>query len=431
MFPVGNKKETFSFPKYMEKIRQYLIDFQKRKFETFDRELKIKFTKEFITSIIGARRVGKTYFLFNLINKIKDRKKVLYVDFDMPEFLDFDGKSLKELVNFHIQLFGSLEYIFFDEIQNIKNWHLGLKEIYEEKKYFIFITGSSSKLFSKELATQLRGRTITYTLYPLSLREIFSIKNLYFSKDLVSTSELNKILFEFNQYLHLGGYPQIFKEPELKEQIIKDYKDLVLFRDIVERYNIKNIYVIKRFFEYIISSFAKEISIDKFYNYLKSQNVSLSKKTLYNYLEYFENSLFFHFLRTYRIKERLKKVYLNDVVFVDKNEGRKLENIVFIELKRRGENVYYFKNNFECDFVIPSKEAFQVVWELNENNKKREIKGLLEAMRYFRIKKGTIFTYNQEQEIKEDKYKIQVIPVWKWLLNDYFPQPALDFFALW
>jgi hypothetical protein len=402
----------------MEKIKQYLIDFQKRKFETFDRELKIKFTKEFITSIIGARRVGKTYFLFNLINKIKDRKKVLYVDFDLPEFLDFDGKNLKELVNLHLQLFGSLEYIFFDEIQNIKNWHLGLKEIYEEKKYFIFITGSSSKLLSKELATQLRGRTITYTLFPLSLREIFSIKNLPFPKNLISTSELNKILFEFNQYLKLGGYPQIFKEPDLKDQIVKDYKDLVLFRDLVERYNIKNIYVIKRFFEYLISSFAKEISIDKFYNYLKSQNVSLSKKTLYNYLEYFESSLFFHFLRTHRIKERLKKVYLNDIVFVDKNEGRKLENIVFIELKKTEEKIYYFKNKFECDFVIPSKQAIQVVWRLNEDNKKREINGLLEAMRYFRIKKGIIFTYNQEQEIKEDKYRIQAIPIWKWLLKD-------------
>jgi len=402
----------------MEKIKQYLIDFQKRKFETFDRELKIKFTKEFITSIIGARRVGKTYFLFNLINKIKDRKKVLYIDFDLPEFLDFDGKDLKKIVNLHLQLFGSLEYIFFDEIQNIKNWHLGLKEIYEEKKYFIFISGSSSKLLSKELATQLRGRTITYTLFPLSLREIFSIKNLPLPKNLISTSELNKTLFEFNQYLKLGGYPQIFKEPDLKEQIVKDYKDLVLFRDLVERYNIKNIYVIKRFFEYLISSFAKEISIDKFYNYLKSQNVSLSKKTLYNYLEYFESSIFFHFLRTYRIKERLKKVYLNDIVFADKNEGRKLENIVFIELKKTEEKIYYFKNKFECDFVIPSKRAIQVVWELNEDNKKREINGLIEAMKYFRIKKGIILTYNQEQEIKEDKYKIQVTPIWKRLLAD-------------
>jgi predicted AAA+ superfamily ATPase len=126
----------------MEKIKQYLIDFQKRKFETFNRELKVKFTKEFIASIIGARRVGKTYFLFNLINKIKNRKKVLYVDFDLPEFLDFDGKDLKKLVNLHLQLFGKLEYIFFDEIQNLKNWQRGLKEIYEDKKYFIFITGA-------------------------------------------------------------------------------------------------------------------------------------------------------------------------------------------------------------------------------------------------------------------------------------------------
>ena len=139
---------------------------------------------------------------------------------------------------------------------------------------------------------------------------------------------------------------------------------------------------------------------------------------MYNYLEYFESSIFFHFLRTYRIKERLKKVYLNDIVFGNKNEGRKLENIVFIELKKTEEKIYYFKNKFECDFVVPSKRAIQVVWELNEDNKKREINGLIEAMRYFRIKKGIIFTYNQEQEIKEDKYRIQVIPVWQWLLAE-------------
>jgi len=401
----------------MEKIKQYLIDFQKREFDVFDRELKINFTKEFIISIIGARRVGKTYFLFSLINKIKDRKKVLYVDFDLPQFLDFDGRNLKGLVNLHIQTFGELEYIFFDEIQNIKNWQYGLKEIYEEKRYFIFITGSSSKLLSKELATQLRGRTITYTLFPLSFREILSIKDIPLPSKLISTSEKNKILFEFNQYLEIGGYPQIFKEKGLKEEIVRDYKDLVLFRDMVERYSIKNIYVVKRLFEYLISSFAKEISIDKFYNYLKSQNVSVSKKTLYNYLEYFESSIFSHFLRSYKIKSRFKKVYINDIVFVEKEFGRRLENIVFIELLRRKENVYYFKNKFECDFVLHKKQAIQVVWELNEENKKREINGLIEAMKYFKIETGIILTYNQEKEIKVDKYRIQILPVWKWLLE--------------
>jgi predicted AAA+ superfamily ATPase len=401
----------------MEKIKQYLIDFQKREFDVFDRDLKINFTKEFIVSIMGARRVGKTYFLFSLINKIKDRKKVLYVDFDLPQFLDFDGRDLKGLVNLHIQTFGELEYIFFDEIQNIKNWQYGLKEIYEEKRYFIFITGSSSKLLSKELATQLRGRTITYTLFPLSFREILSIKDIPLPSKLISTSEKNKILFEFNQYLEIGGYPQIFKEKGLKEEIVRDYKDLVLFRDMVERYSIKNIYVVKRLFEYLISSFAKEISIDKFYNYLKSQNVSVSKKTLYNYLEYFESSIFSHFLRSYKIKSRFKKVYINDIVFVEKEFGRRLENIVFIELLRRKENVYYFKNKFECDFVLHKKQAIQVVWELNEENKKREINGLIEAMKYFKIETGIILTYNQEKEIKVDKYRIQILPVWKWLLE--------------
>lgn len=399
----------------MEKIKQYLIDFQKRKFEVFERDLKIKFTKQFITSIVGARRVGKTYFLFSLIDKIKDRKEALYIDFDYPEFLDFDGKDLKTLIDLHLQLFGKLEYVFLDEIQNIKNWERGLKEIYEEKKYFVFISGSSSKLLSKELATQLRGRTVSYNLFPLSFKEILEIKNVVFEEKTLSSDKKNKLLFEFNKYLKSGGYPQIFLEPSLKEQIVMDYKDLVLFRDLVERYHVKNIYVVKRFFEYLITSYAKEISIDKFFNYLKSQNVALSKKTLYNYMEYFDSSVFFHFLRTFKIRSRIKKVYLNDIVFAADDKGKRLENMVFIELLRRGEQVYYYKNEFECDFVIPKKQAIQVVWELNEENEKREFKGLLQAMEYFKIKKGIIYTYNQTDEIKEGKYKIKVIPCWEWL----------------
>lgn len=398
-------------------IKQYLIDFQKRKFTPFERSLKVKLTKEFITSIIGARRVGKTYFLFSLINKIKDRKRVLYVDFDYPEFLDFNGKDLKKIIDLHFQLFGKLEYIFFDEIQSLENWQKSLKEIYETKKFFIFITGSSSKLLSKELATELRGRTLSYILFPLSLKEILRIKNISFSKDLLSTKEKNQLIFEFDQYLNFGGYPQVFLEKQLKEEIIKNYKDLVLFRDLVERYHLKNLYVVKRFFEYLISSFAKEISIDTFYNYLKSQNVALSKKTLYNYLEYFESSLFFHLLRSHRLRERIKKVYLNDIVFAGRDQGRRLENLAFLEVLKKSNDVRFFKNKFECDFVIPKKQAIQVCWELNYQNKKREIKGLIEAMEHFKIKTGVILTYNQEQKITERGYKIEVIPLWKWILR--------------
>jgi predicted AAA+ superfamily ATPase len=122
-------------------------------------------------------------------------------------------------------------------------------------------------------------------------------------------------------------------------------------------------------------------------------------------------------LRSYKAKGRFKKVYINDIVFVEKEFGRRLENIIFIELLRRKENVYYFKNKFECDFVLHKKQAIQVVWELNEENERREINGLIEAMKYFKIETGIILTYNQEKEIKLDKYRIQVLPVWKWLLE--------------
>ena len=401
------------------KIKQYLINFQKRRIKTFDRELKIKPTKEFIVSVVGARRVGKTFLLFNLINQIKNRENVLYIDFDYPEFLDFNGADLKDLLDLHQQLFGKLKYVFFDEIQNIKNWEKGLKEIYEMKKYYIFITGSSAKLLSKELATQLRGRTISYNLFPLSFREVLSLKNINFSKKYFSSNEKNKIIFEFNNYFKFGGYPQIALGQDLKEIIIRDYKDLVLFRDLVERYRLKNIYIVKRFFEYLISSFAKEISMDRFYNFLKSQNVALSKKTLYNYLEYFESSMFFHFLRVFNIRERIRKVYLNDIIFSGDDKGRKLENLIFIELLRKKDKIYYFsgKKGVECDFVLPKDMAIQATWELSEENKKREINGLIEAMKYFKLKKGVILTYNQESQLNENGVKIKVVPSWKWLLG--------------
>jgi len=401
----------------MEDIKQYLIDFQERHFKTFERDLQIQPSKEFITSIVGARRVGKTYLLFNLINKLKDRQEALYVDFDLPAFLDFNGKDLKKIVNLHLQLFGKLKYIFFDEIQNLKNWERGLKEIYEEKQYFIFITGSSSKLLSRELATELRGRTITYNLLPLSFAEFIKLQGFSQSNKARTTTTKNKLVFLFNQYLTIGGYPQIILEKDLKEQIVKDYKELVLFRDLVERYHLKNLFVVKRFFEYLISAFAKEISIDKFYNYLKSQNIALSKKTLYSYLDYFESSLFFHLLRSHRLRERLKKVYLNDVVFAEADKGRRLENLVFLELLRQKEDPRFFKVKFECDFVLSKKMALQVCWDLNYENEQRELRGLKEAMEYFKLKSGLILTYNQEKEIKDGKNVIKVAPVWKWILN--------------
>ncbi len=400
-----------------DRIKQYLVDFHEREINLFSRELKVAFTKEFIVSIVGARRVGKTSLLFNLIKQIENRKDVLYIDFDYPEFLDFDGQHIKELIDLHLQLFGNLKYIFFDEIQSMKNWEIGLRQIYETKKYHIFVTGSSAKLLSRELATQLRGRTITYYLYPLSFREFLNLKDINFKKKLLTSDDKNKIIFEFNNYFNIGGYPQIVLEKEIKDLIIRDYKDLVLFRDLVERYSLKNIYVVKRFFEYLITSFAKEISIDKFYNFLKSQNVSVSKKTLYNYLEYFESSLFFHFLRSHKLRERLKKVYLNDIVFCDTDKGRRLENLVYLELLRRNEFPYYYRNKIECDFVVLKQKAIQVTWDLNEENNKRELNGLLGAMDYFKLNTGLILTYNQEKIEIKSRHKIKVLPFWEWCIE--------------
>lgn len=305
---------------------------------------------------------------------------------------------------------------FFDEIQALKNWQIGLRDIYERKKYYIFISGSSSKLLSQELATQLRGRALSYSLYPYSFKEIVRLKNLKFS-DKASTEEKNRIIFEFNKYLKLGGYPQIVKEPQLKDQIVADYKDIVLFRDLVDRHKLKNIYLARLFFEYLINSFTKLISLDKFYSYLKSRQIAVSKKTLYSYLGYFEDSLFFHPLRSYKIRQNLKKVYLNDVVFGAEEKGKRLENLVALELLRRKAKMFFYGDKGECDFVLDRKQAVQVCWEIGGENEKREKEGLIEAMEYFRVKKGLILSYNQKGTTVYKGCKIVILPVWEWLVG--------------
>lgn len=400
-----------------EKVKQFLIDFQSKELSTYPRELVIKPTKELITSILGARRVGKTSLLLSLIKSLKDKAEAMYVDFEYPEFADFEGKDLSELINLHLRLFGKLKYIFFDEIQSVKNWQKALRAIYESKRYYITITGSSAKLLSRELATELRGRTVSYYLYPLSFRELLRLRGIDYEKKHLSTDDKNKILFEFNNYMTHGGYPQIVAEDEIKELIVRDYKDLVLFRDIVERYSIKNIYIIRRFFEYLIASYTKEISIDKFYNFLKSQNVAVSKKTLYNYLDYFESSLFFHPIKMHKVREKLSKIYLNDIVFADKDKGKCLENLVYLELLRKNEKVYYHKADKECDFILPAKSAIQVTWELNQETERREISGLVDALKTYKLKSGLIITYDQKKSIKVDSFTLQVLPFWQWCLG--------------
>jgi len=168
-------------------------------------------------------------------------------------------KDMLDAVNVHEEFYGKIpEYIFLDEVQNIDNWEKAVRGLYETKNYYLFISGSSSKLLSKEIATSLRGRTLTYSILPLSFREFLGFNDIKI-KPLLSTSDENQIKNNLRKYMEFGGFPDIVFDNQITERFFKEYLDLVLFRDIIERYNIKNIFIIKFLIRSMLASFSKQV----------------------------------------------------------------------------------------------------------------------------------------------------------------------------
>lgn len=426
------------------KLLRYLIDKKEtiKGLDVFPRDVHLKFTKNFITSLIGPRRAGKTYFFYNLIlNKFKlNDESFIFIDFEDIALTGISFKEILEAVNVHEEHYGKKpECIFLDEVQVIGNWNKSVRTLFETKKYAIFISGSSSKLLSKEIAASLRGRSLTYSIFPFSFKEFLNLKKIEL-KGFYSTSEKNKMKNYLRKYLEHGGFPDVIIENEIADKFFKEYIDLVIFKDVVERHNIKNVFVIKFLIKSLLSSFAKEFSIHKTFNTLKSQNIKISKKTLYNYSLYLEDAFFSFFLKkfSYSMKETelsIPKVFINDTGLVNyvltafsENIGNLMENSVFLELKRIKNkkpklDFYYWRSqNKEVDFVLKEgtnvKQLIQVCYDIsNLDTKKRELKALVKSSEELKCENLLIITWDYEATRKFKAKKICFMPLWKWLLQ--------------
>lgn len=429
----------------MEKrsLLRYLVDKKEqiRRLKVLPRSLEIQKTKQFVIPIIGPRRAGKSFFLYDLIlNKFKIKDEdFIYLNFEDPEMIGASIKDILEAVSVHEEFNGKIpEYIFLDEVQNIDNWEKAVRGLYETKNHYLFISGSSSKLLSKEIATSLRGRTLTYSILPLSFREFLDF-NDFKIKPLLSTSDENQIKNNLRKYMEFGGFPDIVFDNQIADRFFKEYLDLVLFRDIIERYNIKNIFIIKFLIKSMLASFSKQSSVNSTFNTLKSQGIKVSKKTLYNYASYLEDSFFAFFLKkfSYSVKDTeasIPKVFINDTGLItslisgfSENFGRLMENNVFLELKRtQNKNpameIYYYKNGIEVDFLIKEKleikQLVQVCYDLEDpDTKEREIKALLKASLELKCKDLLIITWDREEEERIGDKNVVYLPLWKWLLK--------------
>jgi len=391
-------------------------------------------------SIIGPRRTGKTYFMYQLISNLIrsgiDKSRLLYINLEREPLAICDSADLSRLLNIFYEIYPeNLEkkcYIFLDEIQNVENWERFVRTAMDNRDIQIFISGSSSKLLSREISTSMRGRTISEEIYPFSFREFLLARDFKIEK-YMSTSKKLTLLNLLNKFL-LGSYPEVVIYEKEREKILSEILDVTIYRDIIERYSVKNIKALRLTITGAANS--PYFSVHKFSNYLKSLGIKVSKNTIYSYLEYLNDSMILYQLRKFsksykEIYQSIPKLYFVDNGFLliqgIKHIGRFMEGVVFVELIRRGfkinrELFYYKKNEHEVDFLIREgaevKQLIQVTYASGRDEiEKREFKSLVKASDEFGCKNLLLITWDYEDEINLDGKTIKCIPLWKWLLS--------------
>jgi len=394
-----------------------------------------------VITLIGPRRSGKTYVMFQLIKHLTTKipkERILYINFEDDRLVDANITDVRNMLNIYYEIYPENKtkkiYLFLDEIQNINKWETFVRAVMDSENTQIFISGSSSRMLSKEIATSLRGRTLTYKILPFSFREILRAKN-FTQKKFFSSSDKALLINYLNEYLNFGGYPETILFPQERKRMLKEILETTIYRDVIERYNIRNTVVAKIMLKYLLTSTI--FSVNKFYNYLKTSGYKISKDTLYNYFEYFCDSLVIYRLSKYsrsykKINQSLPKIYavsngLNTISGIS-DKGRLMENLVFIELIHKGfipdENLFYYKttSDKEVDFVITNNgkvdKLIQSCYNINDyNTKEREIKALLKASIELNCKDLNIVTWDYEKEETINNIKINFIPLWKFLLD--------------
>jgi len=393
---------------------------------TRDLELDRYISTKQVVVISGIRRCGKSSLLYLIKEEMNlSEEEYCYFNFDDERILT-DVSILESIYNLHIEIYGREPILFLDEIQNIENWEKFVNRIYE-RGIKVFITGSNASLLSSEIATSLTGRNKQIELFPFSFAEFLRFNGKSYNLDRLSSKSKSFLIQDFTKYLEVGGFPIVVKENDT--ELINSYFQDILYRDIISRYRLTQVKEIKQIGLYFASNISKLFS----YSTLMDISGVKSASSIKDYLYYYEQTYLWFYLKKfdYSLKKQImnpKKVYGIDSAFVHRlgfsfseNKGRILENIVFLDLLRQGKEVFYHTGKKECDFVIKKGlkivEAIQVTYSLNDSNFEREISGLLEAMEYYRLGKGTILCFDTIESSKPIPNGIEVQAVWKWLLS--------------
>ncbi len=410
--------------------------------DVIPRDISVDINSASIIALAGVRRAGKTYEMFSIMKTLMGhgvpRSRIFYVNFEDERLRGIEADELQALLDVYYELSGAGQsdeaYLFLDEVQNVEGWESWVRRLHDEGMR-IFVTGSSSKLLSREIATALAGRHITYLVFPFSFREF--LRAVRFDADPISLySRWGEVMGLVNAYLTYGGFPEVVltRDESTKLRLLSSYYDSIVFRDIVERYSVRDTGTLSTLLRYAASSYGNPFSSSKVYNYLKSSGTRVSKKTVDAYLDHAKSVFFLFELFRYskgfkRSNQSRRKAYLVDngfaPLFGALDMGRLLENAAFLELQRAAASdptlsVNYWSDGGEVDFVLSRRgqpvTGIQVTYELSEGNRKRELEPLAEMARQTGAE-PVLVTYDRDGEEVYEGKRINVLSFARWALQ--------------
>lgn len=413
-------------------------------FDLQDRSTQLPLDENRIVTVTGIRRCGKSSLLGLTINRLLEmgvpKEHILYVGFDDERFLAMSPENFDELLQAYREMYPGIPlkdvYMFFDELQLISGWELFVLRVYKNYCKHIFVTGSTAKMLSGEMASALRGWPDEYRGHPLSFDEYLAFRGIKANR--FSEEGKAKLTVAFREYCEEGGFPEVVlstKGKMEKVKILQSYFSTMLFRDMMEHYHIgASPSVVRYFLKRVMNNLTKPTSVNNIYNDLKSQGQKVSKDSLYLWLDYACNIFMFHKVEKYDkslVKQRSApaKYYMEDIALRNavllpesEDKGKALENVVFMNLDRNlgeEERIFYFNESKECDFVVQKGDSIvdlvQVCWELNEDNIDREVGGLLAAHFITACDHCRIITLSQQKTIERGGISIEVLPIWRML----------------
>lgn len=429
-----------------ETLKEIILDFQVGSFFTgINRRLSYEIVPHKAFICMGVRRCGKSTLLFQIIESLEkrgiSRQNILYLNFFDDRLIDLRHGSLSMVMEAYYSLFPEKKeietvYCFFDELQEVHGWESFVDKILRTEKCEFFISGSSAKMLSREIATQMRGRSLSWELFPFSFQEFLDFKNIHSGP---ATSKYRHILLKyFNEYWERGGFPEVLDVSDATRiKIHQEYFKTILQQDIIQRFDALHPQAVMEIGHRLLGSVGSFYSINRITDYLKSLGYKVSKEFVGNCIQWFEDAYFLFSIKLFdasvsRRNANPKKVYCIDHALVrsvipgiTKDDGHQLENMVYMHIRRHNNDLFYYRTarGKEVDFITidneKTKSLLQVCYSLkNSKTRDREVTSLFEAMEELHLGQATIVTFEEDDVLLQNDRTINIVSAKNFLLAE-------------